>query len=176
MNVLDFLANVAFIIPFITLPFLLVHWARYMKARTENKSRFAPVPIRFPLMSVLFFAGPIIIVGVIGEIMATRSRVEALDFLDGLSGNYKVYVNSQPLHDPDRVVRALEEVAPHLIGHHSHPTKMIRVYIQSEKGGVTLELRRDSGYAQEYWVFYPKYKFTSDNEIGRVTTPVFDEY
>jgi len=37
-------------------------------------------------------------------------------------------------------------------------------------------LGRDSGYAQECWVFYPKYRITSNNEIGRVTTPVFDEY
>ena len=37
-------------------------------------------------------------------------------------------------------------------------------------------LGRDSGYAQEYWVFYPKHRITSNNEIGRVTTPVFDEY
>jgi hypothetical protein len=53
---------------------------------------------------------------------------------------------------------------------------MIRVDIESEKGNLTLELGRDSGYAQEYWVFYPKYHVTSNNEIGRVTTPVFDDY
>jgi hypothetical protein len=175
VNVLDVLANILFIVPFVVLPFLIVNWVRYMKVRTENKSRFAPRPVRFPVMSVLFFAGPIIIVGVIGEIMATRSRVEALSFLRGLSGNHKVYVNSQPAHDPDRVINALQEVTPQP-AHHSHPTKRIRVEIQSEQGNLILELGRDSGYGQEYWVFYPKYHATSDNEIGRITTPVFDEY
>ena len=53
---------------------------------------------------------------------------------------------------------------------------MIRVDIESGKGNLTLELGRDSGYAQEYWVFYPKYRVTLNNEIGRVTTAVFDEY
>jgi hypothetical protein len=53
---------------------------------------------------------------------------------------------------------------------------MIRVDIETDKGTLTLQLGRDSGYAQEYWVFYPKYRITSNNEIGRVTTPLFDEY
>jgi hypothetical protein len=175
VNVLDVLANILFIVPFVVLPFLLVNWVRYMKARADNKSRFVPGSVKLPLMSVLFFAGPIIIVGVIGEFMATRSRVEALSFLRGISGNHKVYVNSQPAHDPDRVINALQEVAPQP-AHHSHPTKRIHVYIESERGNLILELGRDSGYGQEYWVFYPKYRATSDNEIGRITTPVFDEY
>ncbi len=175
MNTLDLLFYTVSIIPLIALPFLLVNWVRYMKARAENRSRFVPVPVKFPVKSTLFFAGPIIIVIAIAEIMASRSRVEALNFLRDLSGNYKVYVNSQPAHDPDKIVSALKATAPQL-AQHSHPTKMIRVDIESEKGNLTLELGRDSGYAQEYWVFYPKYRVTSNNEIGRVTTTVFDEY
>jgi hypothetical protein len=117
------------------------------------------------------FVGSILIAITIAGIMSSCSRVEALNALRNLSGNYKVNVNSEPAHDPDKIVAALKEVA-----HHSHPTKMIRVDVQSEKGSLTLELGRDSGYAQEYWVFYPKYRVTSNNEIGRVTTRVFDEY
>ena len=163
------------IIPFIALPFLVVNWVRYMNARAENRSRFVPVPVKFPVKSVLSFAGPIIIAMAIAEIMASRSRAEALSFLRDLSGNYKVYVNSQQGHDPDGIVSALKATAPQL-AHHSHPTKMIRVDIETDKGNLTLELGRDSGYAREYWVFYPKYRVTSNNEIGRVTTPCFDEY
>lgn len=175
MKILNLLFYLVSIIPFIALPFLFVNWIGYMKARSKNRSSFVPVPATFPLKSVLFFAGPIIIAIAIAEIMASHSRAEALSFLRDLSGNYRVYVNSQPVHDPDRIVSALKATAPQ-VAQHSHPTKMIRVDIESEKGNLTLELGRDSGYAQEYWVFYPKYRVTSNNEIGRVTTTVFDEY
>src|SRR5258707_1969189 len=176
MNALDIVVYILFPIPFIVLPFLLVNWGKYMKARSENKSRLAPVPVIFPVKSVLFFAGSIIIVGTMAKLMTWRSRAEPLDFLHKVSGNNKVYVNYQPAHDADRVLSALKQIAPQLIGHHSHPTRRIRVDIQSEQGSLPLELGRDSGYAQEYWVFYPKYRVTSENEIGRITTPVFDEY
>jgi len=175
VKIFNLLFYVVSIIPFIAVPFLLVNWVRYMKARAKNRSGFVPVPATFPLKSVFFFVGPIIIAIAIAEIMASRSRAEALGFLRDLSGNYKVYINSQPSHSPDKIVSALKATALQP-AHHSHPTKMIRVDIESEQGNLTLELGRDSGYAREYWVFYPKYRLTSNNEIGRVTTPVFDEY
>ena len=146
-----------------------------MKARAENRSRRVPLPARVPLKSVLFFVAPIVIAIAIAEIVAERSRVEALNFLRDVSGKYKVYVNSQMAGNPDGIVSALKTTAPEL-AHHSHPTKMIRVDIETDKGVLTLQLGRDSGYAQEYWVFYPKYRITSNNEIGRVTTSAFDDY
>lgn len=95
--------------------------------------------------------------------------------MQNLSGPYTVYVNNHPARDPDKVISDVKSLAPQL-GHHSHPTKRIRVEIRSEQGSLTLELDRDSGFPQQYWVFYPKYGITSNNEIGRITTPVFDEY
>jgi hypothetical protein len=171
LNTLFYVLGAAAII---ALPFMLVNQFKYLKVRAANRSRFVPLPAKFPVKSVLFFVGPIILAIAISEIMTSYCRAEVLNFLRDLSGDYKIYVNSQPAHEPQRIVGALKEVAPQL-GHHSHPTKMIRVEIQSDKGSVTLELGRDSGYAQEYWVFYPKYGVTSNNEIGRVTTPIFDE-
>ncbi len=175
MNVLNAIFYFVSFIPLIALPFLFVNWARYMKARADNRSKLVPVPNKMPVKSVLFFVAPIVIAIAIAEIVTARSRVEALNFLRDVSGNYKVYVNSQIPRDPDGIVSALKTTAPEL-AHHSHPTKTIRVDIETDKGTLTLQLGRDSGYAQEYWVFYPKYRITSNNEIGRMTTPLFDEY
>jgi hypothetical protein len=163
------------ITPFIALPFLIVNWVRYLKIRAENKSRRVALPAKMPLKSVLFFAVPIVIAISIAEFVQSRSRAEALNFLRDLSGNYIVYVDSRPAKNPDAVIAALKTIGP-VMGHHSHPTKMIHVDIQTANGGISLVLGRDSGYAQEYWVFYPKYRITSNNEIGRVTTPLFDDY
>jgi hypothetical protein len=175
MKVLTVLFYVLFAMPFIALPFLLVNWGRYMKTRAENRSRLVPLPTKVPIKSVIFFAGPIIVLSVIAPAVSWRARIETLTFLQDLSGKYEVYVDSHLSRDPDKIVAALKTVTPKL-GHHSHPTKMIRVDIQSDKGRLTLVLGRDSGYGQEYWVFYPKYRITSENEIGRVTTALLDEY
>ncbi len=175
MSALNTLVYIVGAISFIALPFLLVNWFRYVNALNKNRSRFVPLPAKMPVKSVVFFVAPIIVAISIAEIVQERSRDEALNFLRDLSGNYQVYVNSQPTQDPAGLVSTLKTTAPQL-AHHSHPTKMIRVDIKSEKGSLTLQLGRDSGYAREYWVFYPKYRVTSNNEIGRVTTPIFDEY
>ena len=175
MNTLNTLCYAVGVIPFIALPFLLVNWMRYLKIRRENKSRRVAPPAKVPIKSVLFFGVPIVIAISIAEFVQWRSRVETLNFLRNLSGNYTVYVNSRRPTDADAIIAALKTSAP-VMGHHSSPTKPINVDIQTPNGALSLVLRRDSSYAQEYWVFYPKYRITSNNEIGRVTTPLFDNY
>ncbi len=146
-----------------------------MKIRAENKSRRVALPAKLPLKSMGFFVVPIVIAIAIAEIVAARSRTEALNFLRDLSGNYRVYVNAQLAKNPDAIIAALKTTGSRM-DHHSSPTKMIRVDIQSDRGDLSLQLGRDSSYAQEYWVFYPKYRITSNNEIGKVVTVAFDEY
>ena len=175
MEILNTLFYAVSVIPFIALPFLLVNWMRYLKIRRENKSRRVALPAKLPLKSVLVFGGPILVAILIAEFVQARSRVEALNFLRDLSSNYKVYVNSQPPKNPDAIITALKTTGWRM-DHHSSPTKMIRVDIHTDQGDMSLQLGRDSSYAQEYWVFYPKYRITSNNEIGKVVTPVFDEY
>src|SRR6267142_1029030 len=139
MNILNTLFYLVSVIPFIALPFLFVNWARYMKAQAENKSRHVPVPAKVPLKSVLFFAVPIIVAITIAEIVAARSRVEALTFLRNVSGNYRVYVNAQAAKNPDAIIAALKTTGARM-DHHSSPTKMIRVDIQSDRGDLSLQL------------------------------------
>src|SRR5713226_2116217 len=172
MRVLDAIFYLASAVGIVALPFLLVNWTRYIRSRPANKFSATNPPKR-PVKSTIFFVAPILVAIGAAEIMASLSRNEALNFIRGLSGNYKVSVNYQPAPNPDSIVTALRQVSPEL-AHHSHPTKRIRVEIQTEKGDLTLELGRDSDFPREYWVFYPKYRVTSTNEIGRITTPAFD--
>jgi hypothetical protein len=175
VNALNNLVYLTGVIAVVALPFLVVNWFRYTTARMKNRTRFVPLPAKFPTKSVGFFVVPIIVSITLGEIVRWRSRAEALAFLSELPGTYIIYVDSQPAREPDKIVAALKTAAREP-GHHSHPTKRIRIDIHSEKGNLTLELGRDSDRRQEYWVFYPKYLVTSDSEIGRVTTPIFDEH
>jgi hypothetical protein len=175
MDTLNFIFYCAAAIGLMDLPFLLVNWARYMKARSPSRISLARAPAKFPIKSVIFFVLPLLIAPAIADFMTTSTRGEALKFIKGLSGHYTACVNGLPVADADEVVSALKGIASYW-AHHTHPTKRIRVYIHSDHGDLTLELRRDSGYPQEYWVFSPSHGVTSNNEIGRITTAVFDKY
>lgn len=175
MNVVDALFYFAAATALVALPFSIVNWFRYMKRRAANKFDKSFFAAGFPVKSVMFFAVPVLSAIVIAQGVASSSRDEASNFLRGLSGNYRVYVNHEPVPDADKIVSALKQMSSEW-GHHSHPTKRILVEISSENGSMTFELARDSALPQEYWVFYPKYRITSNYDIGTITTPVFDQY
>jgi hypothetical protein len=69
-------------------------------------------------------------------------------------------------------LRGLEE----LPAHRSHPTKRISIEISDHNSQLVLSLGRDSSDPREYWIFYPKYLITENNEIGRIKTSLFDRY
>jgi len=164
MDTLNIIVYFAAATSIIALPFLVINWAKFMRV----------YPNGFPIKSVGLFVIPAIIAGLITSFMTTSTRDEALNFIQGLSGNYTVYVNQQPTRNAEKIISALKGIAPYS-AHHSYPTKRIRVDVHSDRGKLTLELGRDSANRQEYWVFYPEHGVTSDNEIGRITTSVFDE-
>jgi hypothetical protein len=173
MNTLNVLCYCAFAASIIALPFLLVNWARYMKAQPIN--RLITVRAGFPTKSVSFFVISALTAGVLASTMTTYARRDALNFLQSLSENYTVYVNQQQVRDSDKMISSLKEIAPYW-AQHSHPTTRIRVDIRSDVRDLTLELGRDSDNPQEYWVFSSEHSVTSDNEIGRITTSAFDGY
>ncbi len=84
-------------------------------------------------------------------------------------------VNDRPVSDGGEVLSALRGIAPYR-AHHSHPTIQIQVDVRGPTGSLTLKLGRDSGNAREYWVFLSGHGVTSKNEIGRITTSMFDQY
>lgn len=173
MNALNVICNLAFAATIIALPFLLVNWFRYMKSRAIHKSPAAQTG--FPTKSVGFFLVPALIAGVAANILSTYARHDAVNFIRSLSGNYVVYVDGRQIRDSEKLTSALQETTVYW-AHHSHPTKRIQVEIRDDVRELRLELGRDSDRPQEYWVFYPQFGVTSNNEIGRITTSALDEY
>ena len=112
---------------------------------------------------------------VIGLFRAWTVDKEVANFIDDLPANYTVKVNQQTVPNGDKIISVLKTAARQE-GHHSHPTKRISLVIQSEKGKLELELRRDSEIPQEYWVYYYKYGVGDHPDVGKITTPLFDEY
>ena len=89
--------------------------------------------------------------------------------------NCNVSIDGRPASNSPEVLAVLRSLAP-VAGHHSTPTRKIGIKISDKKQEILLTLARDSGDAREYWVFYPKYRITASNEIGRIKTPLFDAY
>lgn len=141
----------------------------------QPANRLVAIRTGFPTKSVSFFLLSALTTMAAASIMTTYARRDVLSFLQNLSGSYTVYVNHQEVRESEKIISSLKEIAPYW-AHHSSPTTRIRVDIHSDMRDLTLELGRDSGNPQEYWVFYLGHSVTSDNEIGRITTSAFDEY
>jgi hypothetical protein len=149
MKFLNVVCYCAFAGSIISLPFLLVNWARYMKARPVD--RLTVVRFGFPIKSVSFFLISCLVLILVASVMTTYARHDTLEFIKNLSGKYSVSVNDQEVGDSVKVISALREISSYW-PHHSHPTKRIRVLIRSDSRAMALELGRDSDNPQEYWV------------------------
>ncbi|MBY5945490.1 hypothetical protein [Photobacterium rosenbergii] len=53
-------------------------------------------------------------------------------------------------------------------GTNSHPLERFNVVIKMNDGDIPLQLARDSAEKSIYWVYYPKYRFFTINEVGKV--------
>ena len=174
MHLLSVTFNCLAILAIVALGFLVVNFARYMKKRSAIRFSTGNSEARFPMNSAVVFIGAALLTLFIALSVTSLSRREVLEFITDAQA-LKVYVNSQPAPNSDEIVAALKILQP-VAAHHSHPTKMIKLELHSDNGIVTIECGRDSAIPHEYWVFYPKYGITSNNEIGRITTSALDSY
>jgi hypothetical protein len=173
MEIWNAIFVVASVITLVACPVFVVNWFRYMKIARALPP--AEKWANFPVKSVAFFMIPILVTDVVALILTSSARMQVLDQLHALSGNYEVYVEGHTYRESEKIISMIKQVSPYL-AHHSHPTKMIRITIRGPQATIALELGRDSGRPQEYWVFYPGNVVTSRNEIGRVTTSLLDQY
>jgi hypothetical protein len=127
------------------------------------------------MKSIFVFVGSIALGMSLSQAIGNNARVEAFGFLSSLPASYTVTANGAPVSHPSTLVAALHSAAS-VLGHHSHPTKTIHVRVEANGQAITFNLGRDSQNPQEYWVFYPKYRVSSMNEIGRITTDALDGY
>jgi hypothetical protein len=174
MRVLDVIVFAAFATALIALPFVFYNWLRYLTKRGVSfptlRNR-APIPIR----SVLFFLIPLVIALGAAETSKEIGHDEVLRKLKSLKDDCRVSINRDAVQNSREVLSVLRTLDG-LPAHHSNPTKRIDIEISDHAPRLVLSLARDSGDPSEYWVFWPKYRITANNEIGRIKTPLFDAY
>jgi hypothetical protein len=154
---LDFIVVAAVVASLVALPFSIYYFRRN------------------PIRSALFFGAPLLVALGAGEASQRLGQAEVLDTLDAFDRDYQVFINGTSVPNANDVLLTLKNLR-WLRPHHSDPTKRIQVEIRKDFRHAVLSLARDSGNPQEYWVFYPKYYVTSRNEVGRIVTPLFDQY
>ena len=52
--------------------------------------------------------------------------------------------------------------------HRTRPLEKSSIHIVNHQGKVELKVAQDSNYPYLYWVYYPKYRYSSINELGKV--------
>jgi heme/copper-type cytochrome/quinol oxidase subunit 2 len=176
MNILDAVAYLAFAIALVMLPVLTVNWSIYIWKLIK---KYGPEPristASMPIKSVLAFIIPVVIVICASIFSQSIATDEVLQKISSLPEDCDVFVNGQRVQDPQAIISTLKSLHA-VLPHHSEPTRAIKIEIRDHSRQMVLILGRDSGDPREYWVFYPKHAITARNEIGRITTSIFDTY
>jgi len=125
------------------------------------------------------FALIIAVMMTLADILIARARGNMLRFLDDENGPFTLVVEGQPVAETqtDSLLSVLRSVHPDRDVFHSHPTDMVEIHVADHLGrAINLALGRDSGQRQEYWLFQTDYETTSNNQLGRVVTPLLDKF
>jgi hypothetical protein len=169
MKVLDVVFYTSIILALISAPFFLFSSVPYLASRNCGPaSRIASVSFVVFMLSVL--------VGLFSSATSVSfARYEVIDKLQAAGDNCEISINGKPAQNSREILGVLKTLHA-LPAHHSEPTHVIDVDISYGSEHMMLRLARDSGDPKEYWVFFPKYRITSTNEVARIKTAAFDSY
>jgi hypothetical protein len=104
-------------------------------------------------------------------------RWEVNSFLDGYEpAKYSVYVNDTLINDPWELIEGMRTRKRVRLRHHSHGEHEIGIKVVGKEDSLILNLERDSNAENEYWLFYPKYKFSAGNNFERVIIKGLERY
>jgi len=173
LSALDTIAYPIDLIPFIMGTVVVVNMAKYTKKKRFAKENHIYNP--FPFRSFICFVASIFIPIIFGYGMKSTARAEVKAFLNNDSANVRVYIEGKHIENTDQVITELKKIAP-LKHQHTRTIKNINIEITIHGETLRLVLGRDSRNNRKYWIFYPKYNYTSSNDIGRIITNLFDEY
>jgi hypothetical protein len=150
-------------------PCFLTIWIKGLRKKKIGKKLIIPT-----VLGGVLFISPIILTFYLASIIENHGRDEVLSFI-GNDDSYRVIIDGQKTVDPGPYITELRKIT-NLAAHHSHPNRRINIEIIKSDKKLLLILGQDSQYKNEFWVFYPKYRHTSLNEIGRVRTNLFDNH
>lgn len=172
---LHILSCLVVVLPIFAFVFFAVNMAKYVKSGQAASDKRTNSLKNIPIKSLTCAVGSLAIVLILSDLANTGARNDLKRSLDKISSEAAVSLNGELVANPNEMVAALKKVVP-LQAHHTTITKKLRLEILSNDNILIVELGRDEGIPQEYWVFYPKYRWRLYSEVGRIVTDVFDDY
>jgi hypothetical protein len=170
---IDRFMPVLFVVSFLAMLSIAVRLLQRMRGRVKDPEGVHYTK-KYPVRSMTLFISCLIFMIFLSALLKEGSRKEIQFYLDHLDlRTVSIRVNGGSVANPGAVIEALH-VQPEITAHHSHPTESITVTIDDKLGQLQLRLGRDSERPQEYWVFYPRYRYTEHNEVYRINTALFD--
>jgi hypothetical protein len=151
--------------------FLLVFIIPAIYARYQHDSKKSGM-LFLILVCVLIDGGFLFLL--LGELFQTSARNEFCRIL-AEKENIVVNIQGKKIDDARSVLDELTRIQK-LPAHHSHATDTITVELYVNKKCIRIEVGKDSKRDDQYWIFWPKYRFTKHNEIGQVRTNSFAKY
>jgi len=110
----------------------------------------------------------------LSELLEYKSKKEVQEFLKDNLTSYSVTLNGKMTTNTETIILELQKIK-NITPHNSHSINEITIMIENkENKKMKLILGRDSDRKNEYWIYLPKYRHTSINEIGRIKTSIFD--
>jgi hypothetical protein len=148
--------------------FIILFIRKYSKIENSNKY----LKIGIILISQAFLTW-IIGFGTLWTIQY-QARQELKEFLS--QPDLIVTINNE-LIDKKYSMKIINEIKTisNIEAHHSSPTELIKIKIDSGLKTINLDFKQDSENKNEYWIFWDKYKVTRTNEIGRIRTEIFKD-
>lgn len=124
------------------------------------------------LIGHMFLCG--LILTLLNNIFLSRAKHQLVKILTDSTLTIKICNENASAEDQKILlseIRLLREIPRH----HSQPLDTIPLEILQDKNNLKLRIQRDSDRADEYWIYWDRYKISSDNAIGYIQTRKFDK-
>jgi hypothetical protein len=148
-------------------PSFFILWLKGVRGKKiENKLIIVTISGGF------FFVVPIATIFFFALIIESHARQEVLSFIQS-NTSYEMMIDGNKILDAAPYIQELRKIKI-IAAHHSHTNLKIHMDIINSDKKITLILGQDSQNKNEFWIFYPKYRNTKLNEIGRLKTTIFE--
>jgi hypothetical protein len=124
------------------------------------------------LVGHMFLCG--LIFSLLNNIFLNRAKQQLVDILSDSSLTVKICNINIPVAD-QKVYLSEIVLLRDIPRHHSQPLDTIPIEILQDKNNLGLRIQRDSDRANEYWIYWNRYKISSENAIGFIQTGTFDK-
>lgn len=171
---IDFLCNVLAI--FITIGFftILANFIYYKFIIGETEVLKILKNNKFLKFSVILFLSSILLIIILNNYSDRLMRNEVISKLNEMnSGKTELFINNEPLKSNLLIsqLRGMNEQTTKIGGNFE-----LKILLKNNTKSIELLLRRNPQNKEIYWIFYPKYKSSTNYCVGEIETDKLNDF